>query len=263
MSPGTDDVQHLRPLMFSIAYRMLGSVGDAEDIVQEAFVRYYRALVGRDEHPVHQGLSVRGHHQAEHRPAAVRPGAAGNLCRPMASGAAADRPDRDRSRGHRATGGHGVHGVPAGAGKAQSGRAGGVPAARRLRLRIRRDRRDRGQVAGQLPASWRSGHDAGSSTTGHGSRRPAGGARSWPIASWPRCWTVISTLWSPRWPPMWWWSATAAERARRGRGRSWVRTRSPGCCSHWPSRSAGSASRCSGRRSTASREPCSATRPGN
>ena len=36
----------LRPLMFSIAYRMLGQVTEAEDIVQEAFLRYYRAMAG-------------------------------------------------------------------------------------------------------------------------------------------------------------------------------------------------------------------------
>jgi RNA polymerase sigma-70 factor, ECF subfamily len=36
--------EDLRPLLFSIAYRMLGSVAEAEDIVQEAFVHYQRAL---------------------------------------------------------------------------------------------------------------------------------------------------------------------------------------------------------------------------
>ena len=36
--------QEFRPLMFSIAYRMTGSVGDAEDIVQEAFLRLTKVL---------------------------------------------------------------------------------------------------------------------------------------------------------------------------------------------------------------------------
>src|SRR3989454_3936384 len=41
---GVDDVyQELKPLMFSIAYRMLGSAAEAEDVVQEAFLRFHRA----------------------------------------------------------------------------------------------------------------------------------------------------------------------------------------------------------------------------
>src|SRR4051794_29527188 len=38
-----DDVNSLRPRMMSVAYRMLGSVADAEDTVQDAFVRYQAA----------------------------------------------------------------------------------------------------------------------------------------------------------------------------------------------------------------------------
>ena len=41
-----DDFTELRPLLFSIAYRMLGSVSDAEDVVQDAYLRYHGALQG-------------------------------------------------------------------------------------------------------------------------------------------------------------------------------------------------------------------------
>jgi RNA polymerase sigma-70 factor (TIGR02957 family) len=45
------DYTRYRPLMFSIAYRMTGSVSDAEDIVQEAFLKATRAEVGRTDNP--------------------------------------------------------------------------------------------------------------------------------------------------------------------------------------------------------------------
>jgi RNA polymerase sigma-70 factor (ECF subfamily) len=39
----TSVFEHHRGLLFSIAYRMLGSVGDAEDALQDAFIRWQRA----------------------------------------------------------------------------------------------------------------------------------------------------------------------------------------------------------------------------
>ena len=39
----SDDVLLYRPLLFVIAYRMLGTVADAEDVVQESFLRWHRA----------------------------------------------------------------------------------------------------------------------------------------------------------------------------------------------------------------------------
>jgi RNA polymerase sigma-70 factor (ECF subfamily) len=38
-----ENVEELRPYLFAIAYRMLGSVAEAEDVVQEAFLRYHAA----------------------------------------------------------------------------------------------------------------------------------------------------------------------------------------------------------------------------
>ena len=41
------EFNELRPLLFSIAYRMLSSVADAEDVVQDAFLRFQRARSDR------------------------------------------------------------------------------------------------------------------------------------------------------------------------------------------------------------------------
>jgi RNA polymerase sigma-70 factor (ECF subfamily) len=43
-----EDYAELRPLLFSIAYRMTGSVADSEDIVQEALLRHHRAAPGTE-----------------------------------------------------------------------------------------------------------------------------------------------------------------------------------------------------------------------
>src|SRR5687768_9921656 len=51
--PDVASFEELRPKAFAIAYRMLGSVSEAEDVVQEAFLRLHGAVAagGRIESP--------------------------------------------------------------------------------------------------------------------------------------------------------------------------------------------------------------------
>lgn len=52
-----DIFQAYKPLLFSIAYNMLGSVMDAEDCVQEAFLRWYQAKDHGETESVHSPKS--------------------------------------------------------------------------------------------------------------------------------------------------------------------------------------------------------------
>ena len=49
VSPREELLQQLRPVAFAIAYRMLGSVAEAEDVVQEALLQVHQALAAGEQ----------------------------------------------------------------------------------------------------------------------------------------------------------------------------------------------------------------------
>ncbi len=51
MDPAEAQFDALRGRLFGLAYRMLGSPADAEDLVQEAYLRWHQANRGRIESP--------------------------------------------------------------------------------------------------------------------------------------------------------------------------------------------------------------------
>ena len=44
---GLDDFVRHRDLLFTIAYEITGSVADAEDVVQESYLRWQEAMAGK------------------------------------------------------------------------------------------------------------------------------------------------------------------------------------------------------------------------
>ena len=92
VTSSTDVFAEHRNLLFSVAYRMTGSVADAEDIVQNAWLRWSAA----DTSPGDGAGAVPGQDRDE--PGARRddigPRPARDLRRPVAAGTAADQPRR-------------------------------------------------------------------------------------------------------------------------------------------------------------------------
>ena len=72
-----------RPLLFSIAYRILGSAMDAEDLLQEAFLRWQEVELKGNR--LGQSVSDHYRHAVEHRPFTSRTRAARKLYWPVAA----------------------------------------------------------------------------------------------------------------------------------------------------------------------------------
>ncbi|CAA9461474.1 MAG: RNA polymerase ECF-type sigma factor, partial [uncultured Rubrobacteraceae bacterium] len=120
-----------------------------------------RALAPRAEGrgQVPESVPLRGDYPALYRPATLGAGAAGGVRRALAARAASRRagPGRRRGRRRRRRGGRrrprrvALDGFSGTFGEPHAGRAGGIPVARSLRLRLRRGLQDRRQGGGELP----------------------------------------------------------------------------------------------------------------
>ena len=84
-------LEELRPAAFAIAYRMLGSVSEAEDVVQEALLRAAPGPASGRADRLAARLRRHGRHAAGDRPAALGAGAARELRRRVAARAARHR----------------------------------------------------------------------------------------------------------------------------------------------------------------------------
>ena len=126
--PATEAFVAHRNLLFTVAYEMLGSAADAEDVLQETWLRWVGVDLDtvRDQRAYLVRITTR---QALNRLRTLRP-PQGVLRRPLAARAAAHRARRGRGR---RVGRQRLDGDAAGAGDADADRAGGVRAARGVR----------------------------------------------------------------------------------------------------------------------------------
>ncbi len=123
----------------------------------------------RHDGRVAEGLSVGRRHAPRDRPPQVGPSPARDVCRRVAAGTARDRRGRRRPGRARRAGRLAVDVVPPPARAADPGRARGLPAPRRVRLRLRGGRPDRRGRRRRRAASTRSGRASSSPRTGPGS----------------------------------------------------------------------------------------------
>ena len=153
---GDSELEALRRHGFGVAYRMLGSVSEAEDVAQEALLRLTRQEGPIDEPAAWMTTVVT---RLSINVLQVGAGPSRVVCRAVAAGAAGRGPGARPGVARRARG-FAVAGLAGAPGAADPGRAGGLPAARGVRLRVRGDRRHHRADRGELAAARDAGAQA-------------------------------------------------------------------------------------------------------
>ena len=157
----TDVFERERPRLIGLAYRMLGTVTDAEDVVQDAWLRWQTVEPDQLERPEAWLTTVTTRVALDHlrstrrrRETYVGPW----LPEPLVSA--------DRAGGRRGAGRLAPSGVPDRPRPARAGGARRVPVGRRVRRALRRHRGHRRQVGGGLSPDRQPGPAAGPATHG-------------------------------------------------------------------------------------------------
>ena len=175
--PVGDRLHARRRRLFAMAYRMLGSTSDADDVLQEAWLRVQRTSaesVGN----IDAWFDDCGRSCVSGSVAVAPIPSRGPGRRPAAGSDHRRRASAD-SRGRGCAGGLGGPGAAGGSRSARSGRTGRVRAARHFRCAVRPDRGDRGSLVCRCTATCQPRTPMGAVGTGAGCRpaQPTRGRR--------------------------------------------------------------------------------------